>query len=152
MMSWETAYSALNLLVIPAWALLIFLPGHAITRRLVHSALYPLTLGLIYLVSLGAALLFGVADPEAGMSNLAGVMSLFDHPNGILTGWTHFLVFDLFVGAWIARDARRCGLAHLLTVPALLLSFLFGPLGLLLYLLIRKLSGKGGWGLFEDGK
>ena len=109
-MNWETAYSALNLLVVPAWVLLLLSPNSALTRRLVHSGLYPLGFGLIYLLSLGAALILGISDPDAGMSSLDGVMSLFDHPNGVITGWTHFLVFDLFVGSWIARD--EIGRAH----------------------------------------
>jgi len=142
-MNWETAYSALNLLVVPAWLLLIFMPGSALTRRLVHSGLFPLALGLVYALSLGAALIFGISDPDAGMSDINGVMSLFDHPNGIITGWTHFLVFDLFVGSWIARDARRRSIPHLLILPALVFSFIFGPIGLLIYMIIRLMRGEG---------
>lgn len=142
-MNWETAYSVLNLLVVPAWVLLILFPGTALTRRLVHSGLYPLAYGLIYVLSLGAAVFFGVSDPNAGMSDIGGVMSLFDHPNGIITGWTHFLVFDLFVGSWIARDARRRAMPHLLIVPALVFSFIFGPIGLLIYMIIRLVRGEG---------
>lgn len=142
-MNWDTAYLAINALVVPAWALLVFLPAASITRKLVHSGLYPLVFGLVYATSLGAALVFGVSDPGAGMSSLGAVMSLFDHPNGIITGWSHFLVFDLFVGAWIARDARRRSIPHLIILPALVFSFVFGPIGLLIYMLIRLLRGEG---------
>jgi hypothetical protein len=49
-----------------------------------------------------------------------------------------YLAFDLFIGGWEIRDARRRGIPHVLIVPALVLTFLFGPAGLLLYLSIRK--------------
>ena len=77
-------------------------------------------------------------------------MALFSHPNGVLTGWTHYLVFDLFVGAWIGRDALRRGVSHFLVVPSLFFSFMFGPVGLVIYLASRALSRKGGFYLAED--
>lgn len=142
-LTWENAYLTLNLAVVPAWALLIFLPRAAITNAVVHSSFYPAALGLVYIASLGAAILFGQSAPDANMSSLGGVMALFSHPNGIITGWTHYLVFDLFVGAWIARDAQRRGVPHLAAAPAMLLTFIFGPIGLLLYVLLRLALGKG---------
>ena len=56
------------------------------------------------------------------------------------TGWTHYLAFDLFIGGWEVRDAQSRGISHLLVVPALVLTFLFGPAGLLLYLAVRWLA------------
>lgn len=142
-MTWEAAYLTLNALVVPGWALLVFLPRAGVTKAVVHSGLYPVVLGLIYVASLGAAILFGQAAPEANMTSLGGVMALFSHPNGIITGWTHFILFDLFVGAWIARDAQRCAIPHIAAVPCLMLTFLFGPVGLLLYMLLRLVMRKG---------
>lgn len=144
-MNWDAIYFGLNASVVPAWALLIFLPRSAITKTIVHSALYPLMLGLVYMTSLGAAIMLGQSAPGANMTSLGGVMALFSHPNGIITGWTHYLAFDLFVGSWIARDGQRRGVSHLAVVPCLLLTFLFGPAGLLLYLLIRTVLRKGLW-------
>ena len=40
-------------------------------------------------------------------------------------------------------DAQRLG-------TALVFTLMFGPLGLAIYLLTRKLSGKGGWSLDEQ--
>ena len=146
----ESYYTALHILIAPAWLLLAFAPGWTWTRRVVHTALFPLILAAIYLSFLSAGVLFGQAHEEAGMSSLAAVMALFSHPVGVLTGWTHFLVFDLFVGAWIARDALRVGLSKWIVLPSLVFTLMFGPLGLALYLITRKLSGKGGWSLDEQ--
>jgi hypothetical protein len=65
------------------------------------------------------------------------VSALFGHRGLLLAGWLHYLAFDLFVGAWEVREARRVGLPHWLILPALALTFLFGPLGLLVFLALR---------------
>jgi len=73
-------------------------------------------------------------------------------PNWTLTRvaiHSNYLLFDLFVGAWIARDAKRRGFSHALLIPCLFFTFMAGPFGLLLYVLFRKVTGKGGWTLFE---
>ena len=146
-MSWELGFSAVNLLVMPAWALLILLPRAKITRAIVHSMLYPVVIGATYASLLIAAMVFGQSDPDAGFT-FTGVQALFDHPNGVLVGWSHYLVFDLFVGAWIARDAQRQQIAHWQTIPCLLGSYIFGPVGLLIHALLRLAHGKG-FSLFE---
>lgn len=147
---YETIYLALNLSVLPAWALLLLAPRWRGTRIIVHTAFFPLILAALYLGFLSAGIVFGQAGEGAGFSTLAGVAALFSHPVGLLTGWTHYLVFDLFTGAWISRDALRRGVAHWLVAPSLVLCFVFGPLGLAIYLIGRKATGKGGWGLAED--
>lgn len=146
---YETLFTVFNIAVVPAWLLLILAPGWRWTQRLVHSALLPLALGAAYLTFLTLGVGFGQSDAEAGMSSLAAVQALFSHPVGLLTGWVHFLVFDLFVGAWIVRDAGRIGLSRWIVTPALLLTFMFGPIGLFLHLIARRLSGKAGWSLDE---
>ncbi len=147
-MTWQTAFTTINLLVLPAWIMLILLPRAKITQTLVHSMLWPLVMGLIYTTSLIAALFFGLSDPEAGFT-MPGVTALFQHPNGVITGWSHYLVFDLFVGAWIGRDSQRLAIPHWQAVPCILFSFIFGPVGLVLYALLRLVHGKG-FSLIED--
>ncbi|MEZ5920335.1 MAG: ABA4-like family protein [Parvularculaceae bacterium] len=148
-MSPETLYLLINAGVLPGWFLLAFAPHARITKGLVHSGVYPLIYGAIYAVFLCAALFFGQSADGAGMSSLAGVMALFSHPTGVLTGWTHYLVFDLFIGAWIGRDASRRGVPHFLVIPCLFFTLMFGPIGLALYISVRALSKKGGASLFE---
>ena len=148
-MTWNTAYLALNLLVTPAWVLLICFPRALLTAHLVHSSIYPLGFGLIYTASLVAGAVFGMSADGVGFTSIEAVAVLFDHPNGVITGWTHYLVFDLFVGAWIGRDARRHHLHHLIVVPCLLGTYVFGPFGLLLYVLLRGLQARTGLRLDE---
>lgn len=136
-MDWADAYLLINALVVPGWALLIFLPRSKLTAGVVHSMLYPAVMGAIYVAALGAGIFLGQSADGAGFSSIDGVAAIFDHPNGIIIGWTHYLVFDLFVGAWIGRDAIRSKLPHLAVIPCLLGTFMFGPVGLLGYLLLR---------------
>lgn len=133
-MTADSLFSLANYLVMPAWLLLVVAPGWSWTQRLVHAAWIPLLLGGAY-----AGLAFmGPPPPEgASFSTLPGVMRLFDSPVGALAGWIHYLVFDLFVGAWESRDARRRGISHVWVIPCLVLTLMLGPAGLLLYLAIR---------------
>lgn len=142
-MSYETLYSAANLAVMPAWLLLALLPKADITKKLVHSGLYPVVYGLLYTALIVRAMFFGHAEETGNFGSLEGVMAAFTHPNVTLMGWAHYLVFDLFVGAWIGRDAAARGFNHWLLLPCLFLTLMAGPVGLLLYLLLRQVTGKG---------
>jgi hypothetical protein len=130
----ELIFTVLNLSVLPAWALLWLLPRHAITRRIVHSGLYPCMLGLAY-----ALLLFGDRPGPQGANffTLEGVARVFTTPRTIIACWVHYLVFDLFVGAWIARDCERLAMKAWTAVPSQVLTLLFGPVGLLTWMLVR---------------
>ena len=142
-MNWDQAYLFINALIVPGWVLLIFLPRSKLTNALVHSMLYPALMGSIYVAALIAAMFFGQSSQDASMSSLQGVMALFDHPNGIIIGWTHYLVFDLFVGAWISRDALSRKVPYWRVVPALFFTLMFGPVGLLIYALVRLVRSHG---------
>jgi hypothetical protein len=131
-MTAEQLFPVLNLMALAAWLPLVLLPRVRWTATLV-PVLMPSLLAIVYVVLLAATL----GRSEGGFSSLAGVSALFDNSWVLLAGWTHYLAFDLFIGGWEVRDAQRRGVPHLLVVPALLLTFLFGPAGLLLYLALR---------------
>ncbi|OYW45017.1 MAG: hypothetical protein B7Z31_16005 [Rhodobacterales bacterium 12-65-15] len=91
------------------------------------------------LLSVGytALILVHWSEAPGGFGSLAEVMALFTDPWIALAGWVHYLAFDLFVGAWITRTARAEGIAHLLILPCLVLTFLFGPAGFLAFTALR---------------
>lgn len=133
-MSPDQLFLICNYAVLPAWLLLVVAPHSRITQLLVHAVWVPLLLGPFYIW----ALFFGEPAAEgAGFGSLQGVMLLFQSPTAVLGGWIHYLVFDLFVGAWIVRDAKRQSINHWVTVPFLFLTLMAGPVGLMLYLLLR---------------
>ncbi|MFN3232088.1 MAG: ABA4-like family protein [Alphaproteobacteria bacterium] len=145
-MSYETLFQIFNLGVLPFWALLILLPNARVTEVLVHSALIPAIYGVAYITFLVIAT---TGDGPAGdFSSLEGIMVGFASPVGMLAGWIHYLVFDMFVGAWEARDAKRHGISHWVMIPILILTLMAGPLGLLIYVILRGVTRQV-WGLRE---
>lgn len=132
-MSVEALFSAASTLVLPGWLLLVFAPRYRWTARFVTPVLIPALLGLLYLY----LILTRFPGAEGGYGSLADVRRLFGDEALLLAGWIHYLAFDLFIGSWQVRDAQRLGLSHLLVVPCLVLTFLFGPVGLLVYLGLR---------------
>ena len=134
----QTALDLINASVLPAWGLLIVAPYWRWTKRIVQSGLYPVALGLLYVGLIIASVVSGGGEGEVSFTTVEGITAIFSHPLGVLTAWTHFLVFDLFVGMWEARDAERRGVSRWWLAPCLLLTFMAGPLGLLLYFVARR--------------
>lgn len=132
-MSNEILFSICNTAVLPGWLLLVALPRWKWTARLVTAVIIPGLLGLVYLF----LIITEFGKTEGGFGSLAQVQQLFANPAMVVAGWIHYLAFDLFIGSWEVRDAQRLGLSHWLVIPCLILTFLFGPIGLLLYFTLR---------------
>lgn len=129
----ETIFLACNYGVLPAWLLLIVLPRWKLTQSIVHAGALPVVFGALYVLALGTA-----DTPEGGgFGSLSEVMLLFTSPGATLGGWIHYIVFDLFVGAWIVRDAQRNEIRHAFVIPCLVLTLMVGPSGLLAYVILR---------------
>ena len=127
-----------SLVVLPFWALMIFLPRARLTQRVLRGPVGPVLLALLY----GALVLprLGTLLPLLARPELAGISALLATPEGATIAWAHFLAFDLFVGRWAYLDSRERGLSPWLMAPVLGLTLMFGPLGLLAYLALRRLT------------
>src|SRR5687767_1409916 len=133
-MSPHQIFSIANLVAFCCWLLLILLPGRTWVTRGVSGVAVPAAFAVLYTVVIAIHFL----GSAGGFSSLEDVALLFSDRWLLLAGWIHYLAFDLLVGTWEARDARERGIPHLLVVPSLVLTFLFGPAGWLLYLGIRS--------------
>jgi hypothetical protein len=135
-MTADSLFPIVNVVPLPVWALWIFAPRSGPSRALA-AALWPWQLlAALYLAGLVATLAgAGGSDGSLDFASLAGVMALFDDPWGALTGWVHYLCFDLFVARWIMNDAPDGGYR---LAPALVLTLMAGPVGLLLYTAGRR--------------
>jgi len=91
-----------------------------------------------------AWLIFQVFTPGdfEKFSSLYGVMELFTDKTAVTAGWVHYLAFDLLTGIWIKKNAQKYNIHHLILIPCLLFTFMLGPIGLLLYLLVRSIKTK----------
>jgi Domain of unknown function (DUF4281) len=85
-------------------------------------------------------------NPDGGFGSLMEVKALFSQDRAVLAGWVHYLAFDLFIGCWEVMDAQQRGIRHLFVIPCLALTFMFGPVGLLLYFGLRTVAGKAAEG------
>jgi hypothetical protein len=150
-MPWEGIFAFTNVVALACWAMLAFLPR----RPVVMAAILFFGVGMLCLVyaAMFAALLSGGVDPVRAPGappadimdySLPGLRALFMSDGGIVLGWTHYLAFDLFVGQWIARDADNKGFHRLLQIPILVVTLMAGPIGLLLWLLIRERRARKG--------
>jgi len=135
---YDLAFTIANASVLPAWLLLFIVPHHRVTHLVVHSVLMPGLLGVAYVSFIGVGMATG---GEGDFSSLHGVMALFDHEPAVVGAWIHYLVFDLFVGAWIVRDGKRRGVHRAWVSVCLFFTFMLGPSGLLGYLAGRAFAG-----------
>lgn len=130
-------FSLANLTVMPMWIVMILLPNWKITRFLIDFKIVPILLSLVYAVYIGMAL---ATEGMMDFGSLSTVMALFTKENAVLAGWVHYLAFDLLVGMWILDQNRELGLHQLLIAPCLLLTFMFGPVGFLLFMTLRTIK------------
>ncbi len=120
--------------VLVPWALLVVAPRWRWTDLLAQSPLPALVLVPIYVT----CIFFDSSGPAApSFFTVDGIQSIFAARRTAVGCWVHYLVFDLFVGAWQVRDARRHAIRHALVVPCLLLTLWFGPVGFAAYLVLR---------------
>jgi len=135
----ETLFAISSFLVLPYWALMIFLPHWRVTGRLIGSPLIAALPAVFY----AALVLPRLVEIWALVSRpgLAGIAGLLGSPAGATIAWLHFLAFDLFVGRWIYLDSRERGISAWLMAPVLYLTLMLGPCGFLLYLLVRRVKG-----------
>lgn len=122
-----------NLAAMSGWFCLITLPRRRIVSQVVAPIFVPGLIAVLYLVLIVSAFRSG----QGGFSSLDMVGRLFSNRSLLLAGWVHYLAFDLFIGAWEVRDSLRIGIRHYLVVPCLVLTFLFGPIGWLTYIVLR---------------
>jgi len=135
----EQIFSIASLIAMISWLLLVIAPRWVFTRKVVLSGAIPLLLSVAYLVLI--AVFFG--SSIGGFSSLAGVMKLFTYEWMVLAGWIHYLAFDLLVGVWEVKDAQAKNISHWFVIPCLILTFMLGPIGFLLYSILRLFLAKG---------
>ena len=115
------------------WLALLAAPLAPRIAQVIAAVTIPLLLSIAYA---GLVLAFWW-DAPGGFGSLPEVQALFTHPQIALAGWLHYLAFDLFLGAWQVRTARAEGIPHWMVIPCLILTFLFGPAGLLAFAAVR---------------
>ncbi len=133
----ESVFKIINIVVIPAWILLAFFPKSKATSKLVYSYFWHICIAVFYTVFIVWGM---VENTGGGMGSLEDLRISFENDRILLAAWAHYLVFDLFVGTWIVKDAQLRAINQWVLLPILLCTLMLGPVGLLIYLIIRKFS------------
>lgn len=132
-MTFDQLFQIAGTAAMTGWVMLLVLPRWP-------SIILALRYGIVGALSVTYAvliMLFFFRIEGGGFNSIAEVRALFLSDGGLVAGWIHYLAFDLFVGIWIARKADRVGMSRLLQAPILVATFMFGPVGLLMYLASR---------------
>ena len=122
----DQIFAIVNPLAALCWLALIVVPRRV---AMVTGLIVPAIFAALYV----ALIAVNWSGADGGFGTLPEVARLFANRWLLLAGWVHYLCFDLLVGTWEVQDAQARGVPHLLVVPCLILTFLFGPAGWLLY-------------------
>ena len=133
-MGWPALFNATNAISLVAWALLILGPR---SPRMAAIILY-FGVGLLCLAYSAMFVAQSGSIFRGDFTGIEGIRALFAEDGGIVIGWTHYLAFDLFIGQWIAKDADHKGFSRVVQAPILLLTLFAGPIGLLIWLIVRE--------------
>ncbi|MFC4871474.1 ABA4-like family protein [Negadavirga shengliensis] len=134
----ETIFSIASTAALFSWIVLfIFYRNKWVYVLLFSGVIFLLALLYLYFIIQGMG-----NGNGGGFGSLAEVATLFQKEEALLAGWIHYLAFDLFVGMWICKDAMERSINRWLVLPCLFFTFMLGPVGLLLYLIVRSVKSK----------
>ena len=134
----EQLFTLLNAIALVGWLLIAIFPRRPLVVETIAGTAIPAFFAVAYIAILASNL----GGSDGSFSSLQGVAALFANPWLLLAGWTHYLAFDLLVGVWEVRDSSSRSIPHVMVLPCLLLTFLVGPTGWLLYLVLRRVRSQ----------
>ena len=140
----EILYFWVNLGVLPFWLILIFFPSSNINKFFVTSILPILLLSGAYIFALYKSYLNSydfISNFELYLS-ISNLSNLFSNNLFLILFWIHFVSINLFVGGWMVRDSQKIYINKILVAFPLIITYLIGPLGVLIYWLIRIFYAK----------
>lgn len=136
-MNTETLFTIFNTGVLLPWLLLLVAPKWGFTQKMLETKWPILILAVAYL-SLLLIDLFTATNSSIDFMSLTSIKAAFGRDEVMLIGWIHYLAFDLFVGMWELKDGQQRGVAHYWLVPCLILTLMYGPVGFLLYTIVKQ--------------
>ena len=132
-------FSIASVIAMPMWVLMLFFSKWKVTQFLIDFKVIPLALAFIYAIYIFQAIqIGGLMD----FGSLTSIMALFTEKNALLAGWGHYLAFDLLVGMWMLDQNKELRINQLLMAPCLFLTFMLGPIGFLLFMIIKTIKQK----------
>jgi len=143
-LTFENIYMWMNFGILPFWFMLIIIPNSKFTTFFINSVILPLILSTAYIYVIYQAILLEepILDIFKIYFSLENLYTLFATESFLLIFWLHFLSVNLFLGLWISRDGVKYNMTRSLVFLPLILVYFTGPLGLVLYWIIRVFYAK----------
>ena len=143
-LTFENIYLWTNFGILPFWLMLIIIPSSKFTQFFVNSIVLPLILSVCYIYILYHAILLDepIFDVFKLYLSLDDLYTVFATESFLLIFWLHFIALNLFLGSWISRDGVKYNMPRGLVSVPLILVYFTGPLGLVLYWIIRIFYAK----------
>ena len=143
-LTFENIYIWANFGVLPFWLMLIFIPNSRITQIFVNSVILPLILSIAYVYIIYQTILLEepIFDFFKLYLSLDNLYIIFATESFLLVFWLHFLALNLFLGSWVSRDGVKYNISRSLLFIPLILIYFAGPLGLVMYWIIRVFFAK----------
>ena len=140
----ETLFYWVNLGVLPFWLVLIFFPCSNLSRYFVTSIFPVLLLSGAYIFVLYKSYLssYDFMNNFSLYLSIDHLLNLFSNKLYLMIFWIHFISINLFTGGWIVKDSQKLNINKILIIIPLVITYLIGPMGLLLYWLIRIFYAK----------
>ena len=140
----EMIYYWVNLGVLPFWFILIFFPQSYLSRYFVTS-IFPILLLSISYVFLFYKSFLNSYDFLVNFNLYLGIgdlSNLFADNSFLMMFWVHFVSINLFAGGWIVKDSQKFLINKILLSIPLIITYLIGPVGLMVYWIIRIFYAK----------
>ena len=143
-LTFENIYIWTNLGILPFWLMIIFIPNSRISQIFVNSIILPLLLSVSYIYVIYQAILLDESIIEIFKLylSLEDLYTVFATESFLLIFWLHFLALNLFLGSWVSRDAVKYNMSKTIAFFPLILIYFSGPIGLVIYWLIRVFYAK----------
>ena len=143
-LTFENIYLWTNFGVLPFWLMLIIIPNSKFTQIFVNSIIIPLILSVAYIYIIYQSILLDepIFDVFKLYLSLDDLYAVFSTESLLLVFWLHFLALNIFLGSWVSRDGVKYNISRNLVFIPLILIYFTGPLGLVLYWIIRVFYAK----------
>ena len=143
-LTFNNMYLWTNFGLLPFWLMLIIIPNSKVTQIFINSVILPLILSTAYVYVIYQSVLLDepIFDIFKLYLSLDNLYTVFATESFLLVFWLHFLTLNLFLGSWVSRDGVKHNISRSLVFFPLILIYFTGPLGLVLYWIIRIFYAK----------
>ena len=143
-LTFENIYLWTNLGILPFWVMLVMIPNSKLTQFFINSIILPLVFSVTYIYIIYQILLLeeSIISYFKVYVSLEDLYIIFSNEGFLLTFWLHFIALNIFIGSWISRDGVKYNIHRGLISLPLILVYFTGPLGIVLYWVIRIFYAK----------